>query len=195
MVRNTTGGSKTKCQARKGYTSTRQSTALRLSQDDNEMYAQVIAPLGNGMCHVVCIQDGVTRLCHIRGKFRGHNKRDNVIKKGSWIMVGRREWELGKETSGKKMQNCDLLEVYSDFERDRLKITVKIDWSLFVINDNTNANLAETTVVDSFVFSDDKTEEYRDLLEKDIMASKNSTIEKTIETVDEDDDVIDVDDI
>ncbi len=110
-------------------------------------------------------------------------------------MVGRREWELGKETSGKKMQNCDLLEVYSDFERVRLKITVKIDWSLFVINDNTNANLAETTVVDSFVFSDDKTEEYRDLLEKDIMASKNSTIEKTIETVDEDDDVIDVDDI
>lgn len=192
MVRNTTGGSKTKCQARKGFTAARQNTALRVSQDENELYAQVLAPLGNGMCHVVCIEDGVTRLCHIRGKFRGHSKRDNIIKRGTWVMVGLREWELGKETSGKKLQNCDLLEVYSDFERDRLKTSVKQDWSLFVTNDNTNANLEETSMADSIVFSDDKMDEYRDLLEKDILASKKETV---AEEVVNDDDVIDVDDI
>jgi initiation factor 1A len=191
MVRNTTGGSKTKCQARKGFTASRQNTALRVSQDENELYAQVLAPLGNGMCHVVCIEDGVTRLCHIRGKFRGHSKRDNIIKRGTWVMVGRREWE--KETTGKKLQNCDLLEVYSDFERDRLKTTVKQDWSLFVSNDNANANLEETSMPDSFVFSDDKMDEYRDLLEKDILASKDNDAVQNV--IVEDDDVIDVDDI
>lgn len=107
-------------------------------------------------------------------------------------MVGLREWELGKETSGKKLQNCDLLEVYSDFERDRLKTSVKQDWSLFVTNDNANANLEETSMADSIVFSDDKMDEYRDLLEKDILASKKETV---AEEVVNDDDVIDVDDI
>ena len=186
MVRNVTGGNKAKCQARKSYGGGRQNTALRLSQDEEfELYAQVTRMLGNGMCHVVCVNDGVTRLCHIRGKFRGHNKKDNVIKNGSWLLVGIRDFE-SSAADKEKMAKCDLLEVYSDLEKERLKTAVKIDWSMFLANDNKNANLEETSD-DAFAFTDNKTDEYHDLL------AKNAT--KIDQVVLEDDFEINVDDI
>ena len=184
MVKNTTGGNKAKGKASKSFVP-RQNVALRLSNDDCELYAQVSKTLGNGMCHVTCVNDGATRLCHIRGKFRGHNKRDNIIKNGSWLLVGTREWENNSDKS--KMQKCDLLEVYSDLEKERLKTAVKIDWSVFLANDNKNANLSETNV-DSFDFSDDKADEYRDLLVKN--ATKITEI-----IVNDDNGEINVDDI
>ena len=121
MVKNTTGGSKTKGQARKlvSYDAKTTSKALRLSTDECEIYAQVTKYLGNGMCHVLST-DGKTRLCHIRGKFRGRGKRDNMIGVGSWILIGLREWEIGKDDT-KKLENCDLLEVYNNIEQDKLK--------------------------------------------------------------------------
>jgi initiation factor 1A len=186
MVRNVTGGNKAKGQARKS--TGRQNTALRLSQDEEfELYSQVTKVLGNGMCHVVCVNDGVTRLCHIRGKFRGHNKKDNVIKNGSWLLVGIRDFE--SSTDKAKMPKCDLLEVYSELEKERLKTAVKIDWSMFLANDNKNANLEET-VEDAFVFTDNKTDEYRDLLAKN--ATKITDVDQVVL---EDDFEIDVDDI
>ena len=96
MVKNTTGGSKTKGQARKFVNTAKQPTNIRLSNDDAELYAQVTKMLGNGMCHVLCI-DGKTRLCHIRGKFRGRGKRDNLLGNNSWLLIGLREWEVGKD--------------------------------------------------------------------------------------------------
>ena len=108
MVKNVKGGSGHKGQARK-FTSTDKftNTKLRLSLDECELYAQVIKLLGNSMCHVLC-QDGKTRLCIIRGKFRGRGKRDNSITNGKWIMVGIRDYESEKTD---KLENCDLLEV------------------------------------------------------------------------------------
>jgi translation initiation factor 1A len=102
MVKNTTGGSKTKGQARKFVNSVKQTSNLRISNDECEVYAQVTKMLGNGMCHVLCI-DQQTRLCHIRGKFRGRGKRDNFIGNNSWILVGLREWELEKDKDCKKL--------------------------------------------------------------------------------------------
>ena len=133
MVKNTTGGSKTKGQARK-FATPKQTNMLRVSQDECEIYAQVTKLLGNGMCHVLCM-DTITRLCHIRGKFRGRGKRDNLIGNGTWLLVGLREWELGKEL-GDKLSNCDLLEVYSSFDKDKLKNTLSINWAPFIANDN-----------------------------------------------------------
>jgi initiation factor 1A len=186
MVRNVTGGNKAKGQARKS--SGRQNTALRLSLDEDwELYAQVTRMLGNGMCHVVCVNDGVTRLCHIRGKFRGHNKKDNVIKNGSWLLVGIRDFESSADKA--KMPKCDLLEVYSDLEKERLKTAVKIDWSIFLANDNKNANLEETTD-DAFTFTDNKTDEYQELLVKN--ATKITDVDQVVL---EDDFEINVDDI
>uniref|UniRef100_A0A6C0ER80 S1-like domain-containing protein n=1 Tax=viral metagenome TaxID=1070528 RepID=A0A6C0ER80_9ZZZZ len=184
MVKNTTGGSKTKGQARKFVTAPVKNT-LRISTDECEVYAQVTKTLGNGMCHVLCI-DGETRLCHIRGKFRGRGKRDNFIGNGSWLLVGLREWEVGKEPKSGKLANCDLLEVYDDRDKQRLKDNTTVNWSSFIENDNSNAKL---TLDDSVVFADEKTIEY----EEQIRAQSESVEATTIST--DNGEIIDVDDI
>lgn len=145
MVKNTTGGSKTKGQARK-FTSQAPSNRLRLSQEEAELYATVSSMLGNGMCEVMCI-DGIKRLCHIRGKFKGRGKRDNFITRNSFILIGLREWEGDevKEVKGKiKLPNCDLLEVYSASDVDRIKMTEKKDWSVFVDEKSISENIEDT---------------------------------------------------
>jgi hypothetical protein len=85
------------------------------------------------------------------------------VRNGTWLLVGLREWENGSSGTAKKLQNCDLLEVYSDLEKEKLKTNVKVDWSTFTANDNKNANLEEDTT-DAFVFSDQKEEEYNEIL-------------------------------
>ena len=190
MVKNTTGGSKTKGQARKLINTDSKSTnkMLRLSTDACEVYAQVTKNLGNGMCHVLCV-DGRTRLCHIRGKFRGRGKRDNMVGLGSWILVGLREWEMGKNDSI-KLENCDLLEVYSDHEKEKLKTTItNINWTNFISNDNKNSKIE--TDLDNIDFTDNVDDEYRELLEETIKSGKK------IENIklQEDEEEINIDDI
>jgi initiation factor 1A len=191
MVKNTTGGNKAKGKARKSYdiTNSKQPVFLRTSQSEFELYAQVTKNLGNGMCHVQCIDDGRSRLCHIRGKFRGRGKGDNIVRVGSWLLVGLREWE--HSCNPKKLENCDLLEVYSELEKDKLKNTVKIDWALFISNDNKNSN-NENSGPDSFVFTDEKTDEYLQLIEEGLSgANKGSSLIAAAA----DEDEINVDDI
>jgi translation initiation factor 1A len=186
MVKNTTGGSKTKGQARKlvNFDSKTTNKMLRLSTDEYEVYAQVIKNLGNGMCHVLCI-DTKTRLCHIRGKFRGRGKRDNMIGLGSWILVGLRDWEIGKDDT-KKMENCDLLEVYNDHDKEKLKTSVlNVNWSSFVSNDNKNSKL-DSDATNDIEFTDN-VDEYRTLLEETIKAGKqieNIKLEENEEEID-----------
>jgi initiation factor 1A len=202
MVKNTTGGNKSKGKASKSFAKPT-NTFLRLSHDeDNELYAQVIRPLGNGMCHVQCIKDGATRLCHIRGKFRGRGKGDNIVKNGSWLLVGLREWERAS-TDAKKFQNCDLLEVYTDVEKEKLRTSVKINWSLF----NTDKDETDKTKIasdaDYIVFADDKTDEYEKLISAPVRQKDaddnipgfvdfNQVVENK---KDDEDDIIDIDDI
>ena len=135
MVKNTTGGSKAKGQARKSVAPMTQQR-LRLAVEAEEFYAKVTAAFGNGMCEVICI-DGRKRLCHIRGKFRGRGKRDNFIVHNTYLLIGTRDWEgdEDKYVKGKlKLPNCDLLEVYSDHDMDRIKSleSKDKDWSLFI---------------------------------------------------------------
>ena len=103
MVRNLKGGSGAKGQARK-HTSTGSSALIktRLAVEEGELYAQVTKNMGNGMCHVLC-QDDKTRLCFIRGKFRGRSKRDNMISNGKWVLIGLRDYESEKKD---KLDNC-----------------------------------------------------------------------------------------
>jgi translation initiation factor 1A len=187
MVKNTTGGSKTKGQARKFATAPK-STSLRLSDNELELYAIVTKIMGNGMCNVLCI-DNINRLCHIRGKFRGRGKKDNFVGPGSWILIGLREWELDK-THDKKLQNCDLLEVYDESDKSRLKSIVNdVNWSLFTINDTTRVG-TKSEHDEFFEFSDERTEEYRELIERQL-ASATGTQTITIADSEE----INVDDI
>ena len=143
MVKNTTGGNKAKGQARK-LTTHPVSSRLRLAREEGELYGKVKSMLGNGMCEVMC-DDGKPRLCFIRGKFKGRGKRDNFMTRDSFILVGKREWEddEAKVIKGKtKLPNCDLLEVYKDGDIERIKTSVKIDWSLFV-EEKKSASAAE----------------------------------------------------
>lgn len=188
MVKNTTGGNKSKGQARKFLTAPVKNV-LRVSQDECELYAQVTKNLGNGMCHVICI-DGETRLCHIRGKFRGRGKRDNFIGLGSWLLVGLREWELDKTSKSKtgKMTNCDLLEVYDERDKQRLKDNTTEDWSAFVANDNIMGFKAEAE--STIEFADEKTTEYEELIH---LQAASREVSKTITS--DDGEMVDVDDI
>jgi initiation factor 1A len=164
MVKNT-GGNKAKGQARKFVNSDdkKDTKKLRESEDPLEIYSQVEKVLGNGMYNVICI-DGKTRLCHSAGKFRGRNKKDNFVSLGTWLLVGLREYEAG--ANNKKLQNCDLLEVYNDSEKERLKTTVNIDWSVFLKNDAKNSFTSQEVVKSSenYTFGDEKTMEYQALM-------------------------------
>jgi len=122
MVKNLKGG-KHKNQARKHLISDKK---LRLKGDDLEIYAYVVSKLGGNKLDVFCM-DGKKRLCTIPGKFINKGRRDNLIEKGSWLLIGLRDWESQKER-----ENCDLLEVYNDSEKTKLINTVNENWSLFV---------------------------------------------------------------
>ena len=130
MVKNTTGGSKAKGQARK-VCAGGQTNKLRVSQDELEVYSVAVRAYGNAMFEVLGV-DNVKRLCHIRGKFKGRGKRDNFISVGMYLLVGLREWESQDALiAQKKLPNCDLIAIYSDQDKDRLKaVESHIDWDV-----------------------------------------------------------------
>uniref|UniRef100_A0A6C0BXJ6 S1-like domain-containing protein n=1 Tax=viral metagenome TaxID=1070528 RepID=A0A6C0BXJ6_9ZZZZ len=198
MVKNVKGGSGHKGQARKFVVpaSSKQIVKTRVALEDGELYAQVTKMLGNGMCHVLC-QDNKTRLCFIRGKFRGRGKRDNMISNGRWILVGLRDYESEKACG--KLDNCDLLDVYSDQDKERLKNQIQtVNWNQFILNDRVNTNTNDG-VDDGFDFTDEKEDEYKKIMEMDISSKKinlNLKIEKEKGDGDDDrEDEINIDDI
>lgn len=161
MVKNTHGGNKHKGFARK-HTIAKASNILRVSNDENEKYAIVTKMLGNGMFHCHCI-DNVQRLGHIRGKFAGRGKRDNIVVVGGWVLVGLREWDTGSSGGdSKKMQQCDLLEVYSDMDKERLKDGVDENWSILNSQDVTKIKDSD----DFVTFKTDKDFERERLIEE-----------------------------
>jgi initiation factor 1A len=164
MVKNAGGGKRAKGLARKNVNSNKssQEKPLRVAQEEDEIYAIVTKLFGNGMCDVLCI-DNVTRLCHIRGIFRGRSKRDNCIELGSWTLVGKRSYETVVKD---KKQNCDLLEVYNRSEKEKLRTSVtSINWNMFVKLDNQSNNIEED-LDDGFgiKFADATETEYMDLM-------------------------------
>jgi initiation factor 1A len=112
MVKNTTGGKRAKLAGRKHETAA--PARLRTSEDPAELYAVVTKMWGNGLVQVNC-NDGVSRQCVIRQKFRGRRARDNHVTLGSAVLVGLREFETAKD-------KCDLLEVYTSTDVDRLRL-------------------------------------------------------------------------
>ena len=69
-------------------------------------------------------------LCFIRNKFRGRGKRDNTVKVGTWLLVGKRGFETLAKKS--KLSKSDLLEVYNDYDKENLEQNVlNVDWSIF----------------------------------------------------------------
>jgi len=187
MVKNI-GGNKAKGYARKNMSGG--SHALRLSEDPGELYAQAVKICGGSICRVIDL-NGTEMTCHIRGKFRGRGKRDNLIGPGTWLLIGIREWE--KEPSAGKLLNCDLIEVYSDLDKNRLKnIATGVNWSLFITNDtkSINSTLDDDGAASDIQFSDNKSHEYNELITASLASAGKTTIIST-----DDVEEIDVDDI
>lgn len=117
MVKNKKGGSGHKKMARKNVKPAYVQRKLRKSQDPLEYYARVVSVHGGGHADVYC-QDKKNRLLVIRGKFKGRNKRDNVIKVDSIVLVGLRDWEV---VQAKKKEKVDLIYVYNESNLEELK--------------------------------------------------------------------------
>ena len=186
MVRNDGGGNKMKHLARKHVNgaSQQQNKFLRVSQSKDEIYGYILRLLGNGMCMVKCV-DGYERLCHIRGKFTGRSKRENALSQGTWVLIGLRQWDADKEfalktsKTGKSIQKCDLLEIYTPAEREKLRVQEKIFQEL--ADENPGGGGADSD--DEFrmskqavEFKDQTTLEYQEIIEQ---GGKLSRMKKT----------------
>ena len=156
MVKNTKGGSGHKGQARK-FVAPKSSYKTRLATEEGELYAYVTNKSGGENCLVIC-QDEILRRCVIRGKFRSsRGKRDNFITKGSWILVGIRDWASTEKPV------CDLLEVYNESDKVKLKMIPNINWSKFISHDLECSTKVSSAVAadmeETFEFSNSVAEE------------------------------------
>ncbi len=145
---------------------------LRVSLCKEEIYAYVTRILGNSMCMVKCV-DGYDRLCHIRGKFTGRSKRENALAQGTWVLIGLRQWDADKEfaltasKTNKKVQKCDLLEIYSASEREKLRVQEKIFQDIIESNNSDAKNSCdddEFTAKSTIEFKDAQTLEYQEII-------------------------------
>ena len=186
MVKNKTGGNKAKKQGRK-HASVPQNRNTRFAKEDGEMYAVITKIFGGPNCEAIC-NDGKTRMCVIRNKFRGRDKKDNTISNNTWVLVGLRDWEV---VANGKLEKCDLLEVYNPSEMDRLKDTVSFDWSKFKhIGSFSNDNISNTgDDAIAFEFTDNDNSDLMNNIEKD-----TQHILKTEDLIDNSDE-INIDDI
>ena len=193
MVRNEGGGNKMKHLARKHVNGSAQQQAnkfLRVSQSKDEIYAYIVRLLGNSMCLVKCV-DGYERLCHIRGKFTGRSKRENALAQGTWVLIGLRQWDAEKEfaskvsKTSKNIQKCDLLEIYSSSEREKLRVQEKIFQDLVTEGNNSDGGGGgggsgdnsddEFKAKGNIEFKDQKTLEYQEIIAQGGKLSKLST--------------------
>lgn len=193
MVKNA-GGNKGKKMGRKHLGGQR---GLRMKQEEGEIYAIVNKIYGGANCEVTC-EDGNKRLCIIRNKFRGRGKRGNVIAPGVWVMVGLREWEA---RAAGKTEKCDLLEVYTDTDKKKLKTEdTTTNWTALISADPTE-DAKETAGMeqDGFEWDDsvEKTEEEL-AMERELQAeteAKAAAKNGKSNVIEAFGDIIDIDDI
>jgi initiation factor 1A len=192
MVKNTTGGNKGKGMARKNVNGAKQPSKLRVVAEEGELYAVVVKILGGSICSVVGM-DNVERHCHIRGKFRGGHRRDNMLKAGTLVLVG--DWGFTSSKAGKAPE-CDLLEVYSDIEKERLKKSVtNVNWSFANVADSSKSTDEFNPVDDDDLFSKDTTQDEYAALMKAAIKAESKGIKAAIAFDTADDGNVDIDDI
>lgn len=123
MVKNS-GGKRCKSRAAK-HTGDFTRQSMMLPSPPSEQVALVLNM--HGPHCTVLTTDGIQRTCMIRKKFRGRNKRQNFITKGSWVLVGLREFSSETVGGKNKLAPCDLLSTYSDANRSELISTFGMD--------------------------------------------------------------------
>jgi len=187
MVKNTHGGNKSKGFARKNLV--KKDTGLRTSEEEGEIYAQAVKVMGGNIASAIDI-DGNPLRAHIRGKFRGRGKRDNFIGPGTWLLVGLHTWETDK-TKPDEIKNCDILEVYNDADKIRLRNSVtSVNWTKFIANDSKTLGADNNDGDDGIEFADEATQEY-----EEIIAAQATAVQSRTTIISDNDEVIDIDDI
>ena len=138
MVKNVTGGNKGKQCARKGHNQGGTSDALRRAVGINEMYGVVTKIHSSRRCEIVGT-DTKTYLCNIRKKFVKGKRTDTKIPVGVWVIVGFYEWEVRSEG----IRTCEILEVYSAIERERIKQvdSIRVATILHIGENDVNTNI------------------------------------------------------
>ena len=107
MVKNMSGGSKTKSFARKLQHEV-PTTALRMPENEFEIVGCVFRMLGNGRMVVRTAHPALHEIqCVIRNKFRGRAKRGHMVTIGSFVLIGLYDWEAPQ------FKSSDLLHVYT----------------------------------------------------------------------------------
>lgn len=122
MVKNSTGGNKSRQQGRKFKAAGElTNTAVRRVREEGEMYAAVTRMFGGKFCQVVGT-DGILRRCAIRKKFSQRRSQNNLTA-GVWVLLGLYDWN-NKDKDDASISttcSCDLLEIYNPGEKERLK--------------------------------------------------------------------------
>ena len=183
MVKNAKGGNKSKKMGRKFLTAPI-NKKIRLAQEEGEIYAVVTKNLGNGMFYANDI-DGRELLCIMRQKFKGRGKRDNTVNPGGWVLVGVREFE-----SCAKPKH-DLLEVYTDSEKQKLKTSGNPIFSKLKSEYNEGQTVEEEGGIS---FEHDDTDRFQDLLEEVNETTTPTTISGPV-IMDDEGEEVDFDDI
>jgi initiation factor 1A len=147
MVKNS-GGNKAKKQARKSSFVQTATQNVRYVKEEGEMYAIVSKIYGGKNCQVMC-DDGISRRCTIRRKFTTAKVGSNMIAIGTWLLVGLYDWEVRSD----RTQTCDVLEIYSQNEKEKLKQTVSESKLKYIIEVSNNFD-GVIKNASEFVFSD-----------------------------------------
>ena len=117
MVKNKNGGNRHKKMASKNSKPVTINRKVRLARSPYELYAKVLKCYGQGRFLVLC-NDNLERILIIARKFKGRNKRDNIVAEGGIVLIGKREFEI---RDPKKKEHVDLLYVYSPSNISKLK--------------------------------------------------------------------------
>ena len=152
MVKNTTGGTKTKGLARKHVNAAAGGgSKLKIPEDELEVIVYVNAMLGNGMCEVFN-NEGLRFIAHIRNKFKGRHKRSNLITKNSLILCGYRDWE-------NPYKNLDVIFIYDDNNIKALRNipNIQIQTLLLRIDSPLHHNTHDNLTADIFHDNDNNT--------------------------------------
>lgn len=176
MVRNVNGGGNAKRQARKHQSSGSNNYVLRKSTCELELYACVTKMWGGNLCQVMT-QNGDDLKCHMGGKFRGRNRRHNIVSAGSWVLVGLREWE-------KKLENCDLEYVYERDEIEQLRNLPGINLKKLISESSKLQNIDGTSSAN--INDDDDDDEFEGFTFSNSVVTKddvNRIIEGNMQTV------------
>lgn len=170
MVKNTTGGTKTKGLARK-HQSDGSDARLRLPTNELELVACVTKMLGNGMCEIYTNKD-VRLIGHIRNKFRGRQKRNNMISASMIVLIGLREWE-------NPLKNCDILTIYDDSQVSQLKNMPNIPMDNVIRRSQELAFAGEKIQSSEFEFTKntEDDEDEKEILQNTMKKSDTFTIE------------------